>query len=163
MSEELKNAEVANCSVANPTDSASFRAQAVRVLRTTGHRITNPRILVIKALAESNQALSAYAIHERVAANGGKIDVVTVYRILSTFQELGLVHRIGIVDGFIPCRIKVDHEDRSQHLICSACGCVTELPLGADAFERAANNAQQVGFKPQDVKVEILGVCSHCQ
>ena len=47
--------------------------------------------------------MSAYAIHEKITGEmNGKIDVVSVYRILVTLQEVGVVVHIGIVDGYVP-------------------------------------------------------------
>src|SRR5882757_8401730 len=81
-----------------------YEEHSLKELRTAGYRITMPRVQVIRALADTNTALSAYAIHEKIISSGGKIDVVSVYRILATLQEVGLIHHIGVVDGYFPCR-----------------------------------------------------------
>jgi Fur family zinc uptake transcriptional regulator len=151
-----------DCNVAGADASKSFEEMALQVLRSTGHRITMPRVAVIRALGESNRALSAYAIHDRISASGGRIDVVSVYRILAMLQAADLVHHVGIVDGYIPCRIVGDHDSESEHLVCSVCGCVTELPLSPVAHKAAAGQAEEAGFAPSIVKVEMLGVCRHC-
>ena len=67
-------------------------------------RITTPRTEVIRVLARSDRALNAYGVHEAVLAGGRKIDVVSVYRILSTLERLGLVARLGLLDGYFPRR-----------------------------------------------------------
>lgn len=150
------------CNMAGPVASGSFEDMALQVLRTTGLRVTMPRVQVIRALGESNRALTAYSIHERIHTAGGMIDVVSVYRILAMLQSAGLVHHIGIVDGYIPCRIIGDHDAESEHLICSKCGCVTELPLSPVANDAASSQARAVGFVPSSIKVEMLGTCPHC-
>src|SRR5579871_2639688 len=88
-----------------PEASHKYEEHCLKELRNAGYRITMPRVQVIRALADTTKALSAYAIHEKIISSSGKIDVVSVYRILSTLQEVGLIHHIGIVDGYFPCRI----------------------------------------------------------
>jgi Fe2+ or Zn2+ uptake regulation protein len=150
------------CNRAGRGASESFEEIALQVLRTTGLRVTMPRVQVIRTLGESNRALSAYAIHERIHAGGGMIDVVSVYRILAMLQSAGLVHHIGIVDGYIPCRLQGDHDTECEHMVCAKCGCVTELPLSSVARDATTAQAKSVGFDPSSIKVELLGTCKHC-
>jgi Fe2+ or Zn2+ uptake regulation protein len=78
-----------------PPEVQAYEDHCLRVLREGGFRITMPRVQVIRALADTDRALSAYAVHEKILEVGGKIDVVSVYRILATLQEVGLIHHIG--------------------------------------------------------------------
>lgn len=151
------------CHVASQEASNSFEEVALSVLRSSGCRITKPRIQVIRILAGSHRAQSAYSIHEQIVAKGEKVDVVSVYRILSALQELGLVHRVGIVDGFIPCRIDGEHEGRVQYLVCKQCGCVTELSLPESSLESAISLSDNQGFMSEDIRLEMLGTCAHCR
>lgn len=153
----------APCHIATREDSESFEQIALRILRSRGYRITKPRIHVIRILAGSHKSQSAYSIHEQIVAKGEKIDVVSVYRILSTLQELGLVHRVGTADGFIPCRIDGEHDGRAQHLVCRLCGCVTEIPLPEPAIEEALRLSADQGFDAEDIRLEMLGTCAHCR
>src|SRR5579863_3477841 len=73
----------------------AYEEHCLQELRLAGFRITMPRIQVIRALADATTALSAYAIHERIMESGGRIDVVSVYRILATLHKVGLIHHIG--------------------------------------------------------------------
>jgi Fe2+ or Zn2+ uptake regulation protein len=163
MARPVDSTQSALCHLASQEDSASFEEVALSVLRSCGHRITKPRIQVIRTLAQSHRAQSAYAIHEQIVSKGEKVDVVSVYRILSALQDLGLVHRVGIVDGFIPCRIDGEHGGRIQHLVCKECGCVTELSLPDSSFGEAVACSEREGFQAEDVRVEVLGTCKHCR
>lgn len=78
-----------------------FEDKALKELRAAGFRITMPRVQVIRALAEGDTALSAYQIHEKIISGGGKIDVVSVYRILKTLTECDLIVHMGRVDGYL--------------------------------------------------------------
>lgn len=151
------------CNHASPEQARSFEELSLRQLRAYGFRITMPRVQVIRVLAESNRALSAYAIHEKIIASKGKIDVVSVYRILGTLQEIGLIHHIGIVDGYFPCRMDDAHQQSSAHFVCQKCGCVTEVSVPQETMDATHCQAQDHNFLPAGIKIEVMGLCEHCQ
>lgn len=132
-------------------------------LRSKGMRITSPRVQVVKVLADADQALSPYEIHSRVLAAGGRLDVVSVYRILEAFLELGLVHHVGAVDGYMACSVK-DHGLHSQHIICDRCHRVVEVGAPADAVAEALAQASPAGFAQGAVRIEVLAQsCARCE
>lgn len=82
--------------------ASKYEDVALKVLKAHGFRITMPRVQVVRALADASKALSAYAIHEKIIGGGGKIDVVSVYRILETLKECDLIHHVATTDGYVP-------------------------------------------------------------
>lgn len=122
-----------------------------------------PRVQVIRALGESNRPLSANAIHNRIRETGGRIDSVSVYRILSTLQSIGAVHRIGVVDAFYGCGLNSEQAHDTQHFVCESCGCVTEVDFPSGAAESVGSEAEKVGFQLTEIRLEILGRCRHCR
>ncbi len=156
------NQEEHSCNHATQEEAKKFEERSLEVLKDAGFRITMPRVQVIRALAETNRALSAYTIHDRIVSKGGRIDVVSVYRILTTLQAVGLVHHIGVVDGYYPCRADEDHTHDTEHLVCEECGCVEEVPIAQTSAKALENQAAASGFRPSEVKIEVLGTCAHC-
>lgn len=138
-------------------DARNYEEHSLKELRNAGYRITMPRVQVIRALADTTKALSAYAIHEKIINSGGKIDVVSVYRILSTLQEVGLIHHIGIVDGYFPCRMTDCHGKRSQVVVDEGTGDVTEFVLPDSIVEAIERQIQEAGYEAASIKVEITG------
>lgn len=151
------------CHKASVDQARSFEDLSLRQLRAYGYRITMPRVQVIRALADTNKALSAYAIHEKIIGSDGKIDVVSVYRILGTLQEIGLIHHIGIVDGFFPCRMDDAHRQDSAHFVCNNCGCVSEVNIPQATVDATNGQAHDGGFLVTGIKIEASGLCPHCQ
>lgn len=139
----------------------AFEDRALRVLRDASYRITMPRVQVIRALADTKTALSAYAIHEKILEGNGKIDVVSVYRILNTLKSVGLIHHIGVADGFFPSRL-VGPAGGSQHLVCDSCGNITEVPVAKETVGATRAQAKDADFSPSGIKVEITGKCAAC-
>jgi len=115
-----------------------------------------PRVLVIRALADTTHALSAYAVHEKIVADAGRIDVVSVYRILNTLQEVGMIYHIGVVDGYFPCRMP-DAATRSEVMVNEKTDEVLELKLPAAVIEAIDGQAAAHGFSVTSIKVEITG------
>ncbi len=153
----------AACNVASKLDATEFESAALEQLRTFGMRITVPRLQVIRTLAHSRRALSAYQIHEAISASGGKIDVVSVYRILDALLEVGLAHRIGVVDGFYACRSQAGAMHDSEHLVCKECGCIIELAMPSEAQCAVSARSRTAGFEVSEIRTEILGTCAHCR
>lgn len=134
----------------------AYEERSLNVLRAAGYRITMPRVQVIRALADTEIALSAYAIHEKIVSGGGKIDVVSVYRILSTLEEVGLIHHIGIVDGYYPSKVE-GAKDHSEVVVDAESGVVRELELPSEIIAAIQQQAKELGFDPKQIKVEIKG------
>ena len=145
-------------------EATRYEEHALTELRVAGFRITMPRVQVIRALADTHIALSAYAIHEKIIGAGGKIDVVSVYRILSTLQEIGLIHHIGVVDGYFPCRSTNCRERRSEVIVCERCQQVHELHMPASVNQAIGEQTQQAGFTLASVKIELTSTsCPRCK
>lgn len=160
MKERANRTTQAEISVSQ-TEARNYEEHSLKELRNAGYRITMPRVQVIRALADTTRALSAYAIHEKIIGGGGKIDVVSVYRILSTLQEVGLIHHIGIVDGYFPCRVVDCLGKRSEVVVDEGSGTVRELVLPASVISTIEKQIQEVGFEAASIKVEITGTAAH--
>lgn len=106
--------------------------------------------------------MTAYGIHQEIVASGAKVDVVSVYRILETLSKLGLVHHIGIVDGFMACRMEDAHQEEAEHVVCETCGRVTELVMPPIVITETNEQLKQLGFEVRQTRVEILAVCPDC-
>ena len=139
------------------TEAKAYEEHSLAELRAAGYRITMPRVQVIRALADTTKALSAYAIHEKIINGSGKIDVVSVYRILATLHEVGLIHHIGVVDGYFPCRLGNTGGRRSEVVVYDETNDVEELVLPDDLIAIIERQAKERGFEVTSLKVEITG------
>jgi|SRR5579862_2141284 len=141
----------------------AYEEHCLQELRLSGYRITMPRIQVIRALSDTTVALSAYAIHERIMDSGGRIDVVSVYRILATLQTVGVIHHIGLVDGYFPCRIGDCPNKRTLVLVADDTNFVYELSLSQTAISEIEAAARNAGYDAETIKIELRGVKSRRQ
>lgn len=150
------------CNVVAPEEAEAFVLRAVERLKQLGMRITEPRRMVLKVLATTRKPLGAYQIRDRVLESGGRIDVASVYRILASLVESHLAHHIGAVDGYLACS-SPHVEGEIQHLICEDCGCVEELSMPSSVSRAIDAALGGTGFESRVTRVEVQGVCDHCQ
>ncbi|MCX7800695.1 MAG: transcriptional repressor [Fimbriimonadales bacterium] len=149
------------CNLATPEQKREFERKAVAELRDRGYRMTMTRIQVIRALGETHRALSPYEIHARIVESGGRIDVVSVYRILATLEETGLAHHVASVNGYIPCRSLEPHGFQ-QRMVCRQCGCVSEVNLPEACQGGLEEGARTHLFQVETARLELIGLCAHC-
>jgi len=135
---------------------------ALERFRTHGFRVTDTRVKVLCVLAEAHQPLTPYGIHDHIVADAGQIDIVSVYRTLQALSVLGLVHHIGVVDGYMPCRLDGEHVEHAEHLVCEKCGKVVEVPFPDEALTSVYSQLAMMIFRPTTVKVEVTGRCQAC-
>lgn len=93
-------------------------------LKAAGLRITQPRIAILTALIKRGQPTSIEQIHEDL--DDGSCDLVTVYRCLSAFEEIGLVRRSFFHNGTSLYTITLG-EEPLYHVICKETNKVEEI------------------------------------
>ena len=142
---------------------------AMAVLKARGYRQTKPRQLVLTTLDLAPGALSPYEIVERIREAGEKGDVASVYRILQTLEENGLVHRVITTGKYRKCLLGPEsecHRHQMQHchhnLVCRTCGRIEEVHCpGLDVIEQAIGS--QSPFRIERHALEFSGLCEACQ
>jgi len=123
--------------------------------------MTASRNAIAHVLSEAEHWLNPEEILQRGKERCPSLGLVTVYRTLALFDELGLVRRIHAhpgCHGYVSATLKHGH-----HLVCSACQQVVEFP-GSEAlapFIQAIE--QQTGFVVDDHMLELHGLCPACQ
>jgi Fur family transcriptional regulator, ferric uptake regulator len=131
-----------------------------KLLLQAGLDATDHRLRVLEIVGDNTHPLSAQEIFE-TARRGRSINRVTVYRILQTLVELGLVSRISggraFFYGLAPNARHAPH----PHFYCLRCGrmdCLwpESIALELDAFERIFPG------KIENVEVRVDGVCKEC-
>lgn len=136
---------------------------AIESLKGNGLKITKTRCCVLEILALSKRSLNAYEISAQAKKMKVKIDTSTVYRILQTYQKLGLVHFVKEQNGYLACKEFACHEKKHCHhqFVCKKCHKVQEIHLDDTAFIRSIK-AKTPGLEIQNHYFEFLGQCAAC-
>jgi len=134
-------------------------AQALAV--EGGLRLTPVRRRTLEILLESHHALGAYAVLNRLAAEGFGKQPPVAYRALEFLVEQGLAHRIRRLNAFTAC-MNPGTLHAPAFLICRACNSVAEAPA---APVRAALDAAAIalGFAIERSNIEAVGLCPTCR
>ncbi|MCY4157001.1 MAG: ferric iron uptake transcriptional regulator [Gammaproteobacteria bacterium] len=95
-------------------------------LQAAGLRVTQPRLSIFRLLAQSSKRhLSADDIHAQLAHGDNEIPLATVYRVLTQFEQAGLVTRHNFENGYSV--FELDSGDHHDHMICVETGEVMEF------------------------------------
>ena len=131
----------------------------------TQQNLTKNQSLVMKALSNAHQPLSAYMILDKLRDDGFRAPL-QVYRALEKLVEFGLVHRLESLNAFVACT-HTQAECCSQHhgsvafAICESCGQVTEFH-DHEIDHRLERWVKDSKFKAEKTTIEIRGLCAAC-
>jgi len=130
-------------------------------LKKAGLKITNPRRKILEIMETTkDHHMSAENIYRLLLDSGEEIGLATVYRVLTQFQEAGLVvrhHFEGDQSVF-----ELDHGEHHDHLVCVKCSCVEEF-VDEVIEKRQEEIAKKAGYQITEHSLNIYGICSTCQ
>lgn len=139
-----------------------------------GAQVTPLREQVLDIVLQLDGVIKAYTVlaqMQRVSTN--VVAPPTAYRALDFWADLGVLHKIPAVNGYILCN-HVQHEcnghchdDHDHHnssfiLVCSECGAVDEQSLTKE-WQALRQAAQQSGFHLKEEHVVLTGICAKCR
>ncbi|MBI5538645.1 MAG: transcriptional repressor [Bacteroidia bacterium] len=119
---------------------------------------TAMRELVLKVLMEQKVAISLADLEQKF----DKVDKVTLYRTLKTFEENKLIHSIDDGTGSVKYAMcnetcECNPNDLHIHFLCSKCKqtyCMTEIPVPPVNLP--------VLFTLDSINMVVKGVCANC-
>jgi Fur family transcriptional regulator, ferric uptake regulator len=147
----------------NETDPDSPSDIALQVackrLKSAGLRITQPRIAILRALIKRSLPASIEQIHAELSDTA--CDLVTVYRCLAAFEELGLVRRCFFHNGASLYQITLD-DSPAYHIVDKTSNSVCEMdaPLALELNEAMRKIEQKLiahGYTDVSHLVEFFG------
>ncbi len=131
---------------------------ALEALRGAGMRVTRPRRWIIAALARLAIPASSREIHD--ALEGG-CDPVTVYRCLTEFERLGLVHRHEFGDGGTRYQLVDPDGGHAHYIVCRRCQHAERIH--ACPSPELESTAAGRGYSQITHTLEFFGICPECR
>ncbi len=129
-------------------------------LKQAGLKTTLPRLRVLSILEDSEvRHLSADEIYKSLSEEDGTIGLATVYRVLTQFEDAGLVIRHNFEGG--RSVFELNDEDHHDHMVCVKCGSVIEF-FDRRIEEQQEKVASDHGFTIQDHSLTLFGACKRC-
>ena len=130
-------------------------------LKEAGLKITAPRLKILQLLESADvRHVSAEDVYKLLLENGEEIGLATVYRVLTQFEDAGLVARHHFEGGHSVFELSPDqHHD---HIVCVKCGRVEEFN-DREIENRQKLIAQDLGFELTDHNLNMYGLCPACR
>lgn len=138
--------------------SATLPAPADDALRGAGLRVTESRLAVYDALAQSPHA-SADDVFAAIVARMPRTSRQSVYNALSDFAEAGIVRRIEPAGRPMLFELRVD--DNHHHVVCVVCGAVEDVDCVVGHAPCLAPSDTH-GYALQAAEVTFWGTCPAC-
>ena len=132
----------------------------VVALDQAGYRLTAPRRAVAELIAEHDGHFTASELEAHARDRRLDISRATLFRALDLLTELHVVERLDLPTGehaYVPCARAHHH-----HLICSRCGRTSEVE-DCGVAEAVAEIARRSGYRIDSHRLELFGLCRHCQ
>lgn len=128
-----------------------------RQLKAVGLKVTTPRMRILTLLGELDQPhVSAEQVYQILRDQGADIGLATVYRVLTQFEQAGLVER-HFFDGN-QAVFELADDNHHDHLVCLDCGKVVEFTNELIETEQE-KVAKKLGFKLQHHTLHLYGEC----
>lgn len=132
-------------------------------LKVSGLKATAPRLKILELFQkrstepDSARHLSAEDVYRTLVAEHMDVGLATVYRVLTQFEQAGLLVRRHFEAG--RAVFELNEGPHHDHLVCLTCGRVEEF-VDPEIEQRQKAIALERGFELQDHALALYGVCS---
>jgi Fur family ferric uptake transcriptional regulator len=126
-------------------------------LKSAGLKATLPRIKIINLFETTKvRHMTAEDVYKQLLSEGLDIGLATVYRVLTQFEQAGLLVRHHFESG--KSVFELNEGKHHDHLVCMQCGRVEEF-YDAEIEKRQQAVAKAKGFAIAD---HALSLYAHC-
>lgn len=130
-------------------------------LKKVGLKVTAARLKILEIMQEAKEHhLSAEDIYKVLVEAGQEIGLATVYRVLTQFEEAGLVVKHHFEGG--QSVFELNQGSHHDHVVCVQCGRVEEF-VDEVIEKRQQDIAQKLGYTMSGHSLNIFGLCPDCQ
>ena len=126
-------------------------------LKNAGLKATLPRLRIINLFEQSSvRHLSAEDVYKQLLAEGVDVGLATVYRVLTQFEQAGLLIRHHFESG--KAVFELNQGGHHDHLVCLQCGRVEEF-YDPEIEKRQSRIAQDRGFQISEHALYLYAEC----
>jgi Fur family ferric uptake transcriptional regulator len=127
-------------------------------LKTIGLKATAPRLRILELFEKSAvRHLSAEDVYRLLMTDGLDVGLATVYRVLTQFEQAGLLQRHHFETG--KAVFELNDSSHHDHLVCMQCGRVEEF-YDAEIEKRQGRIAKERGFAIRDHALALYADCT---
>jgi len=127
-------------------------------LKSAGLKSTLPRLKVLNLFETGDERhLSAEDVYKRLLASGEDVGLATVYRVLTQFEQAGLLVRHHFEGG--KSVFELNQGKHHDHIVCMQCGRVEEF-YDAAIEARQKKAAAERGFAVHGHTLQFYADCT---
>jgi Fur family transcriptional regulator, ferric uptake regulator len=128
-------------------------------LKSSGLKATLPRIKVLDVFRHQTERrhLTAEDVYKALLTEGADIGLATVYRVLTQFEQAGLLSRSNFESG--RAVYELNEGQHHDHLVCLDCARVEEF-FDAQIEQRQRVVAAERGFAIQEHALALYARCT---
>ena len=126
-------------------------------LKSIGLKATLPRLKILDLFEQSEKRhMTAEEVYRLLSEEGQDIGLATVYRVLTQFEQAGLLIRHHFDSD--KAVFELNQGEHHDHLVCLQCGKVEEF-FDSEIEKRQARIAKERGFTIRDHSLQIYADC----
>lgn len=127
-------------------------------LKNIGLKATLPRLRILELFERSEvRHLTAEDVYRMLTADGHEVGLATVYRVLTQFEQAGLLQRHHFESG--KAVFELNDSSHHDHLVCLDCGRVEEF-YDPEIEKRQLRVAKERGFSIREHSLHIYAECT---
>ncbi len=127
-------------------------------LKASGLKATLPRLKILELFQNSEvRHLSAEDVYKVLLSENMDVGLATVYRVLTQFEQAGLLHRNHFETG--KAVFELNQGSHHDHLVCLDCGRVEEF-FDEEIEKRQHLIAQERGFEIAEHSLALYANCT---
>jgi Fur family ferric uptake transcriptional regulator len=131
-------------------------------LKVSGLKATAPRLKILEIFHKHSvepaaaRHMSAEDVYRALVAEHVDVGLATVYRVLTQFEQAGLLVRRHFEAG--RAVFELNEGPHHDHLVCLTCGRVEEF-VDPEIEQRQKAIALERGFELQEHSLALYGIC----
>jgi Fur family ferric uptake transcriptional regulator len=127
-------------------------------LKNIGLKATLPRLRILELFEHSEvRHLTAEDVYRLLSSDGHEIGLATVYRVLTQFEQAGLLQRHHFESG--KAVFELNDSSHHDHLVCLDCGRVEEF-YDSEIEKRQLRVARERGFSIREHSLYLYATCT---
>jgi len=135
----------------------SIMSENSKNLKNIGLKATYPRLKILDLFQNSGlRHLTAEDVYRQLMSEGMDIGLATVYRVLTQFEQAGLLERHYFEAG--KAVFELNEGGHHDHLVCLQCGIVEEF-FDPEIEKRQNSIAKARGFEVREHALYLYADC----
>jgi Fe2+ or Zn2+ uptake regulation protein len=129
------------------------------ILKSFGLKTTPTRLMVLEVFSKYCKPINAEHVLRTLKSK--KLDIVTVYRTLASFEKKGIIHKVDLRKDSVYYEYSSHHHH--HHIVCVDCGYIEKFEDCRISEMSKGLLGKKSKFKIiQSHSFELFGLCEKC-